>query len=35
MIYSQFKDKQLSLLGLGTMRLPTNPDGTIDEQRTD
>ncbi len=35
MIYSQFKDKQLSLLGLGAMRLPTNPDGTIDEQRTD
>ena len=34
MIYSQFKDKKLSLLGLGAMRLPTNPDGTINEQQT-
>lgn len=31
MIYSQFGDQQLSLLGFGTMRLPTLTDGTIDE----
>lgn len=31
MIYSDFQDKQLSLLGFGTMRLPTNTDGSIDE----
>ena len=31
MIYSQFQDKQLSLLGFGTMRLPTLTNGTIDE----
>jgi len=31
MIYSSFQDKSLSLLGFGTMRLPLNPDGTIDE----
>ena len=31
MIYRKFQDKDLSLLGFGTMRLPTLPDGTIDE----
>ena len=30
MIYKDFQDKQLSLLGFGTMRLPTR-DGVIDE----
>jgi len=32
MIYSDFQGKQLSLLGFGLMRLPTAPDGTIDEK---
>jgi len=31
MIYKEFKDKQLPLLGFGAMRLPTNSDGSIDE----
>ena len=31
MIYRDFQDKQLSLLGFGTMHLPTNSDGSIDE----
>ncbi len=31
MIFNSFADKQLSLLGFGTMRLPTLADGTIDE----
>lgn len=31
MICSKFQDKHLSLLGFGTMRLPTNPDGSIYE----
>lgn len=31
MIYHDFQDKKLSLLGFGTMRLPQNADGTIDE----
>ena len=31
MIYSEFQDKRLSLLGFGTMRLPTHADGSIDE----
>ena len=31
MIYSNFQNKKLSLLGFGTMRLPTTPDGSIDE----
>ena len=31
MIYADFQDKKLSLLGFGTMRLPLLPDGTIDE----
>lgn len=30
MIYKNFKDKKLSLLGFGAMRLPTNSDGSID-----
>ena len=31
MIYSEFQDKRLGLLGFGTMRLPTHADGSIDE----
>ena len=31
MIYNEFQDKKLSLLGFGTMRLPVNGDGIIDE----
>ena len=31
MIYSTFQEKQLSLLGFGTMRLPMLSDGSIDE----
>lgn len=31
MIYNQFADLSLSALGMGTMRLPTCPDGAIDE----
>ncbi len=31
MIYFDFQDKKLSGLGFGTMRLPTNPDGSIDK----
>ena len=31
MIFNAFQDKTLPLLGFGTMRLPTHPDGTIDE----
>ena len=30
MIYRQFQDLNLSLLGFGTMRLPKNEDGSID-----
>ena len=34
MIYKQFQDKHLSMLGFGTMRFPLLPDGvTIDEQQ--
>ena len=35
MIYSDFQDKQLSLLGFGTMRLPTLSDGSIDEAQVE
>ena len=31
MIYSKFQDKELSLLGFGTMRFPLLPDGSVDE----
>ncbi len=31
MIYREFQGKSLSMLGFGTMRLPTRPDGSIDE----
>ena len=31
MIYNDFQDKKLSLLGFGTMRLPVHADGSIDE----
>ena len=32
MIYREFKDKKLSLLGFGTMRLPLNEDKSINEK---
>ena len=35
MIYRQFKEDKLSLLGFGTMRLPVLPDGSIDEKQTE
>ena len=34
MIIKSFKDKKLSLLGFGTMRLPMNEEGSIDEVQT-
>lgn len=34
MIYSEFQNKSLSLLGLGCMRLPTLENGKIDEEAT-
>lgn len=34
MIYKKFKDKTLSNLGFGLMRLPTNEDGSVDEFKT-
>jgi len=34
MIYTTFSDKRISLLGFGAMRLPTCPDGSIDEKKT-
>ena len=34
MIYRDFQDLHLSLLGFGTMRLPTTVDGAIDEDTT-
>ncbi len=34
MLYSQFQDKQLSLLGYGTMRFPLLADGKVDELQT-
>ncbi|MBE5782285.1 MAG: 4Fe-4S dicluster domain-containing protein [Clostridiales bacterium] len=33
MIYRNFQGKELSMLGFGTMRLPTLPDGAIDEKQ--
>ncbi len=33
MIYRPFKDKRLSMLGFGTMRLPLLPDKRIDEEQ--
>lgn len=35
MIYRSFQGKSLSLLGVGTMRLPTLADGTIDAEQVD
>lgn len=35
MIYKKFKDKELSLLGFGTMRLPLNTEGRIDEAQVE
>ena len=34
MIYRNFKDNKLSLLGFGAMRLPLNADGSVDETTT-
>ena len=31
MIYKMFKDEELSMLGFGTMRLPLQKDGNVDE----
>ncbi len=33
MIYRDFKNKKLSMLGFGTMRLPTLADGSIDKEQ--
>lgn len=33
MITKDFQGKSLSLLGFGTMRLPTHADGSIDESQ--
>ncbi len=35
MIYTDFQDKKLSLLGFGTMRLPCHADGSIDQQQVE
>lgn len=35
MIYRDFKDKKLSMLGFGTMRLPTLSDGKIDRAQAE
>lgn len=35
MIYSNFKDMSLPLLGFGGMRFPLNEDGSVDEARTE
>ena len=35
MIYREFKDKKLSMLGFGTMRLPTLEDGSVDEAQVE
>ena len=34
MIYRDFQGDRLSLLGFGTMRLPLNADGSVDEAQT-
>lgn len=34
MIYNKFKELSLSMLGMGGMRFPTNPDGTVDLSAT-
>ena len=35
MIYKNFKEEKLSLLGFGTMRLPLNTEGRIDEPQVE
>ena len=35
MIYKKFKEEKLSLLGFGTMRLPLNEEGRIDEPQVE
>lgn len=32
MIYSEYQNQQLSLLGFGAMRLPVTAEGAVDEQ---
>ena len=32
MVYREFQGKQLSMLGFGAMRLPTHPNGSVDEE---
>ena len=32
MIYSDYKNQQLPLLGFGAMRLPVTAEGAVDEQ---
>lgn len=34
MIYRDFKGEKISMLGFGTMRLPLEKDGSIDEAHT-
>ena len=34
MIFNEFKNDKLSLLGMGCMRLPTSEDGKIDKEKT-
>ena len=34
MIFNEFKNDKLSLLGMGCMRLPTNENGKIDKEKT-
>ena len=35
MIYKDFQNKKLSLLGFGTMRFPVLEDGSIDEAQVE
>lgn len=35
MLYSDFQDKKLSLLGFGAMRLPLCEDGSVDIVQTE
>ena len=35
MIYKKFKEEKLSLLGFGTMRLPLDAEGKVDEAQVE
>ena len=35
MIYKKFKEEKLPLLGFGTMRLPVNAEGKVDEEQVE